>query len=233
MKDNARQRSLQFIHVAKRDLNLDDDDYRALLKRVTGLSSCADMDPKQLGDVAGEMRCLGAGRKKGLTPQQRKAQHLWRAAYALGAVDSSDGRALDSFCKRTAGVDALQWTTPEQVNKVVEALKAMCARHGFTPPDFDEVKRIEAARAKADLPPGGAGVANNARLIEAIWQKLVDAGVFRTGSFARLDTWMHNNGYHISAPQWLGYKESFEVVAELANWLRKIRAEQAAAGGDG
>ena len=42
--DPRRNRALGAIHVGKRDLGLDDVTYRALLMRVAGVRSAADLD---------------------------------------------------------------------------------------------------------------------------------------------------------------------------------------------
>jgi hypothetical protein len=47
------------IHVAKTQLNMTDDDYRALLQRVAGVTSSRDLDDKGLTAVMAEFKRLG------------------------------------------------------------------------------------------------------------------------------------------------------------------------------
>lgn len=61
-KSTAEDRNapLRAVHASRRQLGLDDDTYRALLERVTGKRSAADLDAVQLRKVLTEMRRLGA-----------------------------------------------------------------------------------------------------------------------------------------------------------------------------
>lgn len=62
------------IHIGKAQLGLDDDTYRALLRRETGKSSCAKMTLRELEAV------LAAMQRQGLLPAAR-----WGAAPARAA----------------------------------------------------------------------------------------------------------------------------------------------------
>lgn len=59
-KAEDRKAPLRAVHASRRQLGLDDDTYRALLERVTGKRSAADLDAVQLRKVLTEMRRLGA-----------------------------------------------------------------------------------------------------------------------------------------------------------------------------
>ena len=54
-----RDAALAKIHIAKKELGMDDDAYRAMLKRVTGKSSSAGMSPRQKSAVLAEFKRLG------------------------------------------------------------------------------------------------------------------------------------------------------------------------------
>jgi len=47
------------IHVAKAQLDMSDDDYRAMLRRVAGVASSRDLDERGLSEVMAEFRRLG------------------------------------------------------------------------------------------------------------------------------------------------------------------------------
>ena len=53
-----------------------------------------------------------------------------RKIYALTGILgwNNDSRRVNGFVKRITGVDRLEWLTPGQCEKVIEALKAMVAR---------------------------------------------------------------------------------------------------------
>ena len=132
------------IHVAKKQLGLDDDTYRAVLTRATGKTSSKDMSPAEQQAALAEFRRLGfqalpGGRKgasngvrKGLQGRfAKKLQALWIAGYNLGIVRDRDDAALLAFAKRQTRIDHVRFLhDPEDAKKAVEALKAWLTRDG-------------------------------------------------------------------------------------------------------
>lgn len=132
------------IHVAKSQLGLDDDTYRAVLRRVTGKDSSSKCSITELENVKAEMVNLGwrparkAHPRAGKRPladgeTAAKLRALWISGYHLAVVKDSAEAALAAFVKRVtggkkSGVDALQWLTDADARKAIEALKAMLAR---------------------------------------------------------------------------------------------------------
>ncbi len=122
------------VHIAKKDLALADDDYRAILARVTGRSSSRDCTERQLEAVLAEFRRLGWMPKKGKggsgfdKPHVRKIYALWKEAGIVGAVDNASKEALRAFVQRQTGKSTPEFCTPPDANKVTEALKAMIRR---------------------------------------------------------------------------------------------------------
>ncbi len=123
------------IHIAKKDLRLSDDDYRATLVRITGKSSSAECSERQLEQLLAEFKRQGWKPKGGKSaaagfgkPHVRKIYALWKEAGIVGAVDNATKDALRAFVKRQTGKDAPEFLTPPEANKVSEALKAMIAR---------------------------------------------------------------------------------------------------------
>lgn len=57
--EQRRQGLIAKIHVAQTQLVLDDDNYRAILQRITGQNSCKNCDLLQLQRVMAEMERLG------------------------------------------------------------------------------------------------------------------------------------------------------------------------------
>ncbi|WP_026379382.1 gp16 family protein [Afifella pfennigii] len=128
---------LAAIHVAKRDLGLDDGAYRAVLARVTGKSSAGAMSESERRMVLAELRRLGfkgsskRGRKAPSGPYAKKAQALWIALWNLGAVADKRDQALLAFVKRQTGIERTEWVLDAGHGRaVVEALKAWCEREG-------------------------------------------------------------------------------------------------------
>jgi len=131
------RRTLAAIHVAKKQLDLDDDDYRAMLKREAGVASARDLDE------AGARRVMlwfdnhgftRTDKAKGTAGDRRpivqKARALWISLWQLDEVADRRDKALDAFTRRTTGKDTLRFCTNGEAGKVVEALKAWCQRVG-------------------------------------------------------------------------------------------------------
>lgn len=129
------------INIAKGQLGMVEDDYRAMLVRVTGLSSLRQMSERQKLAVVEEMKRLGfrvqAGGKKlppSVKPYVRMIHALWKNCHRLGVIESGSREALRAFCKRFVahGIDGVA-VDPDllsyaQATPIIEALKKMEAR---------------------------------------------------------------------------------------------------------
>lgn len=124
------------IHIAKAQLNLDDDQYRDIVRRVTGKDSAAQCRYSQLVDLINEFKSLGwkTEKKKAFrrAPSDgiKKIYALWGKLQALGDVQSTDKTALDAFVKKYTGIDSVQWLLPDQQRKIIEILKQWIKRIG-------------------------------------------------------------------------------------------------------
>jgi len=119
------------IHVAKKQLGLDEDTYRAVLVRVTGKNSAGKMTPAEQHAVVQELRRQGfKPGKRGLEgPFAAKLQALWIAAWNLGIVRDRKDSAMLAFVKRQTGIDHTRFLIyPEDAAKAIDALKAWMAR---------------------------------------------------------------------------------------------------------
>lgn len=123
------------VHIAKKDLKLTDENYRAIMARITGRSSSAECSERQLEQLLAEFRRQGwtpkpgkGGGKPSDKPYVRKIYALWREAGIVGAVDNASKEALRAFVTRQTGKSAPEFLAASEANKVSEALKAMIAR---------------------------------------------------------------------------------------------------------
>lgn len=131
------------IHVAKKQLGLDDATYRALLSRLTGKDSSKDLTSRQMSLVLAEMERLGfkpiptkgkkpvkitRTREQADDEQHRKIWALWLDLAAEGIISEASEAGLAGFVKRQTGVEALQWLSSRQASAVIEALKGWRAR---------------------------------------------------------------------------------------------------------
>ena len=122
------------VHVAKKELGLSDDEYRAIMRQVTGVESSKHMDQYDFEDFMQYMAALGFkadftktfyGRRHGMASpgQVSLIRQLWD--------EYTDGRttdlALGKWLTRTFKVSALRFVTSEQAPKAIAALKAVKA----------------------------------------------------------------------------------------------------------
>lgn len=124
------------INVAKRDLRMEDPDYRALLERVTGKASLRQMNGAEHIRVLDELRAKGAPKllvkgKELKGPYAKKLQALWIAGWNLGVVRDRTDAAMLSFIKRQTGIEQTAFLRdPADARKALEALKAWLGREG-------------------------------------------------------------------------------------------------------
>jgi phage gp16-like protein len=143
--------ALAAIHVGKKALRLEEEDYRALLERVTGKRSAKDLSAAELGNVLAEMRRLGfspasspvrASARRATGRFAAKLQALWIAGYNLGIVQNRDDAAMLAFVERQTGLSHTRFLTDsDDARKAIEALKAWLARDGAVDWSSIDLKR--------------------------------------------------------------------------------------------
>lgn len=121
------------IHIARQQLGMEDDDYRALLQRVTGRRSAAELSEPQRRAVIQELKrrgfkSHGHGRKPSSKPYIRLVFALWNELKREGIWREDDIRSLRAFTRKMAGVDDPEFMTYAEATKVIEALKKMKER---------------------------------------------------------------------------------------------------------
>lgn len=144
MQPDAK-RLLKIVQVGRRELGLDEEDYRCLLESVTGARSAKGLSAAKLEAVITAMKGLGfkvkvgaqvAGRRsppssvKVQAPEVRKIRAIWITMYNDGFVRDGSDDALGSYIKRMtananggAGISRPEWLTSAQAERVLEALK--------------------------------------------------------------------------------------------------------------
>ncbi|NOR63273.1 MAG: DUF1018 domain-containing protein [Rhodobacteraceae bacterium] len=127
------------IHVAAKQLGMDEDAQRDVYERVTGERSLRAMNGLQLAAVNTEMVRLGfkpshaKGNKLSGTygPMMRA---LWLSAYNLGVVRNSRDEAMIKWVYRQTQIEHLNWVRhPEDANKAIDALKLWMRRESKCP----------------------------------------------------------------------------------------------------
>lgn len=158
-------KSIAAMHVAKKQLALDDDTYRAALIQVTGKSSSADMNEPERQAVLEHFRSKGF--KGSSTARRRplegkfapKLQALWIAGWNLGLVRDRDDRALIAFVKRQTGLDHVRF-----LRHGADAMKAIEALKGW-------LERSAAVDWKAHQDPADCVLAAQVRRLRAEWER--------------------------------------------------------------
>lgn len=132
-----RNRLIRLIHVARRELAMDDDTYRDVLQRIGNVRSAADLDASKLQKVLDHLKACGfkvrptrptSSRPLAEDPESKKIRAIWLFLHQIGVVRDPSERALAAYVKRISGVDALQWTDGRQTLAVIESLKAWVMR---------------------------------------------------------------------------------------------------------
>jgi phage gp16-like protein len=128
--------TLAKIHVAKAQLGLDDDTYRALLARIAGVRSAKELNKRQIGAVLAEFERLGfkprpakkAGRKAPISAPDRQAQ--------IGKIEAFLAEAkrpwsyADAMALRMMKVERVEWCDADQLRRLIAALTYDAKRHG-------------------------------------------------------------------------------------------------------
>lgn len=176
--------ALKAIHIAKRELGMLEDDYRAMLGRVTGKRSAGPMSEAERGKVLDEMKRLGfkarsgSGRNALEGKYAKKLQALWISAWNLGIVRNRDDKALIAFVKRQTGVDHVRFVhDAADAARAIEALKSWMTREaGVRWP-----VKSETAEIAANDPGFDDALHARHRVLDAIARQLREAGAIYAG----------------------------------------------------
>lgn len=134
-----RLRYIKLIHVARRELRMDDDTYRMMLSGMKGLdgaTSTADLSVPNLFRVLEQLKLRGfkvhpnKAQKRPLADdnQSKKIRSLWLTLHDIGAVRDPSEEALAKFVLSMTHVSALQWLSSAQASRVIENLKQWMER---------------------------------------------------------------------------------------------------------
>ncbi|MEA2755124.1 MAG: hypothetical protein QOJ54_1413, partial [Aliidongia sp.] len=210
---NQRNRALALIHLAKKQLTLDDETYRALISRFSSgrTESSAKLEDGERTGLIEHFRRSGfgktdtaAGRGNDGREQAYKLRALWRSLYELGVANSPDDNALAAFVCRHTGRQAMRWNNAADLRIAIECLKGWCKRVGY-----------QSTRATN----GPCADRFEPCLINAQWGRLISLGVFK-GEDPHLGTWLVE-GWGVIDPDLLQIEDAQEAVKRLGKSLRR------------
>ncbi len=138
MKDAKRGAELAKIHIAKKDLTLDDATYRAMLFEIGGKESAADLDQRGRRAVLEHLRQLGwqpqvKGRKKphNLNAGRSSRSEQLKKIEALLTVGKLPWGYADALALRICKVDRIEFVPSGELYKVITALRKQALRDGW------------------------------------------------------------------------------------------------------
>lgn len=145
---NTKKILMAKIHIAKKDLHLDDDTYRDVLWRVTGKRSCKDMTFAQLQDVVKDMENSGfkpkAAPKHGKKPSViGKREPLMGKIHAMLTDMGLHWNYAHGMADSMFKIKRLQWLNDNQLYKLTQALSVHQQR---------EAKKAAASANKKAVP---------------------------------------------------------------------------------
>lgn len=121
------RRQIAKIKIGQKALQLDDGTYRALLLRVTGVTSCAAMSADQRRAVLREMKRLGfqptASTAHAGRPAKTDQVPLLNKIEALLADAGRPWEYARATAKHMFKVERLEWLSHSQLHRLVAALQ--------------------------------------------------------------------------------------------------------------
>lgn len=140
--DPRRARDLKLIHAARRQMAWDEATYRAILERVTGKASAADLNAKERKQVLDDFARLGwkPQKTKGHRNPNANAKTvdpdlaLTGAGWGKGRLISKIGALLaaakpprgwayaDGCARNMFGIESVRFCNAEQLRRIIAAL---------------------------------------------------------------------------------------------------------------
>ena len=147
---DIRKAELSQIHIAKKQLGWTEDEYRAVIMRISkhATDSAGELNHKQRAELLWCMKSCGfkvkkPARKKADIPvnqdrdQVKKIRWQWLDLFEFGAVRDSSERAMCAYIARLAkitdGKEHPKFLTLEQASDVIETLKRWQQRTRLKP----------------------------------------------------------------------------------------------------
>lgn len=145
MELENRKEKLALIHVARKELSMDDIAYRALLEGAAGIQSSAEIKTvSQFDAIMRSFGILGFKRKPPLNkhnlvnPEEKGLKisegqiHYIRGLWKLASRSKSE-EGLNKLIQRIGHVDNIRFLDKKSASAVILTLKDICRKAGFDP----------------------------------------------------------------------------------------------------
>jgi phage gp16-like protein len=140
IKDN-RNADLAKIHIAKKDLGMSEEDYRAMLWTVGRVKSSAQLDDAGRRQLLAHLSKLGWAPKPGkpkvlqlherVTEQKRRL--AWRIEQWLAVAEPAREESYaDGMARKMFHVERVTFCTVDQLHRIVAALEIDGKRNGWS-----------------------------------------------------------------------------------------------------
>lgn len=128
--DNLRNRELAQIHIAKKQLALDEETYRAMLWSVARVRSAGELDFTGRKQVLAHLKARGFKTGKPKNPRAGRPSNMDHADRGpslrkIEALLADAGRAwayADGMAKKMFHVEKVAWCSTDQLHSIVAAL---------------------------------------------------------------------------------------------------------------
>lgn len=133
-----RNSDLAKIHVAKKQLNMSDEDYRAMLWTQGRVTSSADLDHAGRQRVLAHLKACGfkptqaknPKRPQRPTPAPEKLKLIRRIRAQLISLDHLPDTYADGIAHQMFGLQFYEWATPDQLHAITAALAVEQRKRG-------------------------------------------------------------------------------------------------------
>lgn len=116
------------IKAAQRQLGMEQDDYQALLRRVTGKGSSTQLSLRECRQVLDALRDLGWQPVRKNARQIARIQYLWMRLGEANKLTDPSKAAMQQFCSKYIGKVPLHRANPMALHKVIDCLQGWCKR---------------------------------------------------------------------------------------------------------
>lgn len=132
-----KSKYFQLINIAKNELGMSEDDYRALVKRISGHESLKSCSYDHLKAILKELEAKGFKVKPKAKPKHskphgsaihNKALSLWIQLAKTGALRDHSDDAFNKYCLRFTKASHWRFMGDDEAAKVIESLKSWIQR---------------------------------------------------------------------------------------------------------